>query len=296
VTLLVLAALVARADPAAADASDGTGSSGGQPGIGAIPADVLQVAEQVANQPLPARLTAISARLLQRPYVSDPMGEGTLPDADPFARYDAFDCLTFAEEVMALSMAGDPAHSAEIRDALRYEPGARDYVHRRHFMELQWIPDNVAQGLIRDTTKEYGATVALDKDVDLALWKAWSGRKKFAHTDDQLPMGHMHLDVLPLDEAARVASTIRPGSLILTVRVDKPGVPLWITHVSLLVEKTGGGTVLRHATLIGTVDQTRDHELAWYIDHLRTYSNWPVLGIVVLEPVEQGPRAAALSR
>jgi len=60
------------------------------------------------------------------------------------------------------------------------------------------------------------------------------------------------------------------------------------------VEKDGGGTILRHATLIG--NQTRDHELAWYIDHLRTYKNWPVLGIAVIEPIEQGPRLASLQR
>lgn len=293
--MIALLAALAYADPAAATSEEGApGSGAAQPTLGQIPADLLKIAVDVADRPLPERMAAVSAAMLHRPYVSDPMGEGQLPDADPFARYDAYDCLTFAEEVLALTLAGDPAHAAEVRDALRYEPGPRDYVHRRHFMELQWIPGVVGAGWLRDTTTEYGRTVALDKDVTAATWKGWSARKKFAHTDAELPVGHMHLDVLPLDEAARVASDIRPGSLVLTVRVDKPGVPLWITHVSLVVPDGDGGTTLRHATLIGNTDETRDHGLAWYIEHLRTYSNWPVLGITVLEPIDQGPRRSRL--
>lgn len=288
-------AALAAADPAAADDAPAT-TGPAQPPLGAIPPAVIEAAIGVEGRPLPERMGVVSAQLLHRPYVSDPMGEGIGPDADPLARYDAFDCQTFAEEVMALAMAGDPAHASPLRDALRYEPGPRDYVHRRHFMELQWIPGNIASGLLRDTTREYGATVALDKDVTAATWRGWSARKKFAHTDEQLPVGHMHLDVLPLDEAKRVAANIRPGSIILTVRVDRPGVPLWITHVSLLVPGEQGGTTLRHATLIGNTDETRDHELGWYLDHLRTYSNWPVLGIAVLEPIEQGPRRSAVTR
>src|SRR5262245_55177664 len=108
------------------------------PSIGApIPAEVLAVATAVRNRPLPERMGAVSSALLGRPYVSDPMGEGVLPDADPFARYDAFDCLTFAEEVLALTLAPDPVHAAEVRASLRYGDEPRDYVHRRHFMELQ---------------------------------------------------------------------------------------------------------------------------------------------------------------
>lgn len=264
-----------------------------QPPVGAIPPEVLAVAESVKLRPLPERISAISGAMLGLPYVLDPMGEGIAPDADPFARYDAFDCLTYAEEVLALAMSADPAHAADIRSALRYDPGPLDYFHRRHFMELQWVPGTIGAGMLRDTTKEYGRTVALDKDVTPATWAAWSGRKNFAHSDAQLPVGHMHLDVLPLDEAIRVADRLRPGSLMLTVRVDKPDVPLWITHVSLVVDDGTGRPILRHATLVGDPHQTRDHELLFYLNHIRTFKSWPVLGIVVLEPIEQQYRTVA---
>lgn len=282
----------ALADPGAFD--DGEEVRGPvAPSLGApIPAEVLAAAVDTARRPLPERMGAVSAALLRRPYVSDPMGEGQPPDADPLARYDAFDCLTFAEEVLALSLAGDPLHAADVRSALRYGQGPRDYAHRRHFMELQWIPGVVADGWMVDTTASYGEVVTLDKEVTADTWKGWSSRAKFALADSELPTGRMHLDVLPLDEAVRVAAEIRPGSLILTVRTDRPGVPLWVTHVGLLVPDAAGKPVLRHATKIGG-GGTRDHGLPWYLEHVRGYPRWPVLGIAVLEPVDALPRVSA---
>jgi Protein of unknown function (DUF1460) len=285
VIALLLALPAQAADSAAAAAINSH-----TPPLGAIPTDVLAVATAVSGRPLAERISKISGALLARPYVFDPMGEGALPDADPYARYDAYDCLTFAEEVYALALSGDPAHAADIRDALRYDDGPRDYFHRRHFMELQWIPGTIRAGLLRDTTREYGRTVAMDKDVGAATWAAWPARKNFAHTDAQLPSGHMHLDVLPLDEAVRVADQLRPGSLMLTVRVDKPEVPIWVTHVSLVVLDDTGKKVLRHATLVGDPQETRDHDIVWYLNHIRTFKSWPVLGVAVLEPVEQQHR------
>jgi Protein of unknown function (DUF1460) len=292
VILWLWAQPLANADPGVASGAEVAAASPSTSSlsIGAMPARLATIASSAARLPLPERISLVSEALLGLPYVSDPMGEGVLPDADPVARYDAFDCLTYVEEVLALSMAGDPVHAAEIRDALRYDEGPRDYVHRRHFMELQWIPGTLRAGLLRDTTRSYGRTVALDKEVTPATWSAWSGRKNFLHTDTQLPLGHMHLDVLPLDEAVRVADRLPAGSILLTVRQDRAGVPLWITHVSLIVMDSAGQKVVRHATLVGTPDQTRDHGLLFYLNHLRTYANWPVLGVAVLEPVEQQPR------
>ena len=69
--------------------------------------------------------------------------------------------------------------------------------------------------------------------------------------------------------------------------------PLWVTHVSLLVANEEGKLVMRHATKMGS-GGTRDHSLEWYLGHLETYKNWKVEGIAVMEPLEPGPRRTAL--
>jgi len=262
-----------------------------QPTIGAMPPDLVAVAREVRNHPLPARMEAISGALLGRPYVNDPMGEGAGHDPDPLARYDAFDCLTYTEEVLALALAGDPSHAAAIRSSLRYE-GEPSYATRRHFMELQWVPAAVQAGWLVDTTSDYGPVDAMSKVVDEDTWAGWGPRSRFPIPDDQMPSGTMHLDVLPLEAAITAADQIRPGSVVLTVREDRAGVPIWTTHVGFVVP-TDDGPRLRHATKLGS-GGTREHSVRWYLEHIRSYRRWKVAGVTILEPQELGPRLSRL--
>ncbi|MCB9672193.1 MAG: DUF1460 domain-containing protein [Alphaproteobacteria bacterium] len=252
--------------------------------VTAPPPAVLDAVARTRGAPLAERIDAISGSLLGADYVLDPLGEGSGIDPDPTVRYDAFDCLTYVEEVLALSLAPDVDQAAAIRMALRYE-GEVDYAHRKHFMELQWIPDAVRDGWLVDTTGAYGRPVKhLERKVDAATWKAWSGRAKFALTDDQLPMGTMALDVLSLDDAIALAPELRPGTLLLTVRADRSWKPIWISHVGIVVP--GEKPTVRHATKMGE-GLVRDHGLVWYLEHLKTYDKWPAVGVALLEPVER---------
>ncbi len=262
-----------------------------QPGLGAIPPSVEMAARNAANLPLPERMAAVSEVLLGRPYLLDPLGEGQGKDADPLARYDVFDCLTFLEETLALALAADPSDAGRIRRELRYGDAPITYGTRHHFMELQWIPSNERRGFIRPTTGDYGVEPThLSKSVTDETWSHWSRRKLFSLTDDELPTGAIALDVLPIASALRVVDQIRPGTLVFTVRTDRAGVPIWISHVGFTVP--GDRPTVRHATKIGS-DRSRDQELGWYINHLRGYKNWTALGISLWEPLEQGPRRIA---
>ncbi|TNE90959.1 MAG: DUF1460 domain-containing protein [Deltaproteobacteria bacterium] len=265
---------------------------GAQP-VGALPVELREAAVASRHEALPERMKAISAVMLDTPHLDDPLGEGTGHDLDPLARYDMYDCLTFVEEVFALSLAGDPEHAAEVRLDLRYDGAEPEYVARRHFMELQWLPANIERGWLRDTTTEYGPTVRMERTVEPALWKNWAGRANFAMTDEQLPLGDMVLDVLTLDEAIAAAPNIRPGSMIAAVREDRSYKPIWITHVGLVFADEDGSRTLRHASRMKSSLRVRDHDLVWYLQKLQTYKNWKVAGIAVFEPIDAGPRAFA---
>lgn len=255
------------------------------------PAAVQEAVESTRDAPLPQRIDAISRSLLGADYINDPNGEGEGVDPDPAVRYDAFDCLTYVEEVMALSLGSDPRHAAEIRQALRYE-GAPSYAHRKHFMELQWIPGALRDGWVVDTTADYGRPVQhLERTVDDDTWRAWKARGRFALADDELPTGKMELDILTLDDAIAVADQIRPGTLLLTVRENRTWKPIWISHLGIVVP--GERPTVRHATKMGE-GLVRDHGLVWYLEHLKTYTNWPAVGVSLLEPREYGPRRSRL--
>ncbi|MBN2798429.1 MAG: DUF1460 domain-containing protein [Deltaproteobacteria bacterium] len=259
--------------------------------VGSLPAALVELASAVRAQPIAARMEAVSRPMLGQPYRSDPLGEGEGYDPDPPARYDVWDCLTFVEEVLALSLAGDPAHAASVRTSLRYGDRTPSYATRHHFMELQWLPEAQAQGWLVDTTRTYGAVQRMRREVHRGTWDSWSRRSLFALTDAQLPLGTMHLDVLSIDEALRVVDQLRPGSVLLTVRQDRAWVPIWTTHLGFLIPAER--PTVRHATRM-QARVVKDHSLTWYLEHLRTYTNWPVAGVAVFEPREQGPRLSAL--
>ncbi|MFZ5476586.1 MAG: N-acetylmuramoyl-L-alanine amidase-like domain-containing protein [Myxococcota bacterium] len=257
------------------------------------PPEVVDAVRAARARPLPERIDAASRAFLGLPYLNDAAGEMAGPDPDPPARYDAFDCLTFVEEVLALAIAPDPLYAPAIRDALRYR-GAASYETRRHFMEAQWIPDAIANGLLVDVTDRVGRARTITKEVTPDTWRHWRRRALFKLPDALLPLGAWSLRFLDLAEAAEAAARIPPGAVIVTLRRDK-GAPIVTTHISMVVPGSGTERVwMRHATRMGT-RKVRDDRLPWYATHLRDYVNWPALGVTVLMPREQGPRVSALA-
>lgn len=259
-----------------------------------VPPEVVEAVRAARAAPIGVRMEVASHSFLGLPYTDDADGEGDGADPDPPSRYDRFDCLTFVEEELALALAGDPLDAPSIRDALRYA-GEPSYAHRRHFMEAQWIPDGIANGLLEDITGTLGRAKVLEKTVTAATWKAYPRRMVLfgALPEADLPVGTWRLPYLDLDEAARVAAHIPAGAILVTMRIPRDNVPFVVTHVSSVVQLPSGELRMRHATRMG-VRNVRDDRVDWYVRHLRDYSHWPSLGVSVLMPREQGPRASLL--
>ena len=76
----------------------------------------------------------IGNAFLGAPYISDPLGEGVVPDNDPIIRFDAFDCTTFVET----SLAGGDAQKL---NKIRYRDGVPNFINRNHFIETDWNED-----------------------------------------------------------------------------------------------------------------------------------------------------------
>lgn len=256
---------------------------------GSVPAATAEVALAVRGAPLPERIARISATWIDVPYALDPAGEGEGHDEDPPGRYDAFDCLTFVEEVLSLALAPDPIEAGAVRAALRWSTQPPSHATRHHHMELQWIPSALAQGWLRDTTSSYGVTQRRTRTITAEDWRRWSGTTRLGLPEAAWPVGTMALDVLPLATAQAVRARFAPGSLLLVVRSDRSDVPLWITHVAFVLP----GGKLRHASQLRSSQRVTDHDLGVYLGLLASWSRWPVDGVVVLEPVEQGPTRRA---
>ncbi|MES2641560.1 MAG: N-acetylmuramoyl-L-alanine amidase-like domain-containing protein [Myxococcota bacterium] len=259
---------------------------------------VISAIREARTRTLGERVEIASRGFLGLPYLNDAAGEGLGIDADPPSRYDAFDCLTFVEEVLGLALAGDPIYAPAVRDALRYTGGPA-YDHRRHFMEAQWIPDAIRNGLLEDITARVGRARELRKDVTPEVWRRWRRRGLFQLPDAVLPLGEWTLHYLDLAEAVAAVPRIPAGALVVTLREERAWSPVVVTHISMVVPPAEGSPPgaelrMRHATRMGR-QTVRDDRLGWYAAHLRDYVNWPALGITVLMPREQGPRISALT-
>jgi hypothetical protein len=251
-------------------------------------------------KPLGERLDLVTHSALGALYIEEAEGEGQAPDLDPPSRYDVFDCMTLVEEALSLSISADPLYAPAIRNVLRYKERP-SYASRRHFMEAEWIPNAIQSGYLTDITASLGQAELIQKEVSLNTWKRWGRRTRVFQllSDPELPTGAWSLPVLSIPEALKVADQIPAGALILSVRTDRSYVPTLVFHVGIAVIRPGDKkhppqVAMRHASRMGK-QTVREDALSWYIQHLTAYTKWPVAGITVLLPREQGPRLSAIA-
>lgn len=116
---------------------------------------IRAIFEKIANNSsLPERITQVSQEFLDKPYLLGPLGEGKNGKYDQFPLYrtDAFDCLTYVETVMALSLASNAASFNQCLQAIRYHQGNISFIARNHFTDLDWNLNNQYQGFLQDIT------------------------------------------------------------------------------------------------------------------------------------------------
>lgn len=103
---------------------------------------------------LPQRIARISATLLGASYQSGALGEGPGGEYDrnPLYRFDQFDCETYVDTVIALSLANNFLEFKKNLNQIRYKRSYIDFFQRNHFPSADWIPNNKRKGYIQELT------------------------------------------------------------------------------------------------------------------------------------------------
>ena len=127
------------------------------------------------NSPqLSERLEAVSSRFLGTPYKLYPLGEGKDGEFDrgPLMDLSAVDCTTFIEQAMALSLEPDLVKVERTLARIRYKEGRVSYLARNHFPEVDWIPNNISPGFLKDVTRAIGGkrVETVSKKISKAAW------------------------------------------------------------------------------------------------------------------------------
>lgn len=182
----------------------------------------------------------VGGQYLGAKYVLDPLGEGAGYDADPLIRFDAFDCTTFVETVLA---DGDVARLNKIR----YAGGVVAFENRNHFIETDWLPNNA--DLVEVVSARYGTTKLRNVTIDKRAWAS------VAHgiNIDAAPQ-IATIEYIPYSVLGKI-NNAEPLIVLFVVapRDDKKlATDIAVVHMGFLLP---GGRVLRHAsTGRGVVD------------------------------------------
>ena len=235
------------------------------------------------DQSLAERLTDVSAPFVGAPYVVSPLGEGQGQDPDPRIRFDAFDCTTFVETVLALAFSPDLPAAEKLLDLIRYQDGQSDFVQRRHFPEAEWIPELIQAGYFEDITQKVGRTnVSLEsKYIDIKVWDRRRKPRHFELPDSRIPKGTYALPSWKLERALEHYQRIPPGVVLNVVRVNFQSVPVRVSHQGLVIQK-GKTLYLRHAA-DRMYHSVVDEPLRSFLWRIAQYKKWPVHGVNLLK-------------
>lgn len=156
-------------------------------------------------------------------YVNDPLGEEFGIDADPLIRFDAFDCVTFVETVLADG-------NKEKLNQIRYKNGQIDFINRNHFIEADWIKNN--SGVVKNVSAKYAPTNARTVTIDKKSWF-----KKNHNIDTDFATQTVILEYIPY-------------SRVQDIVIDRPMVVLFVRGDGDIKNKIGTDLAVRHMGLL----------------------------------------------
>lgn len=170
-----------------------------------------------------ARLYYFSEYYLNYPYILFPLGEGhpSKYDEMPRIRLDGFDCQTYVDTILALTLADNTKHFKQCLDKVRYRDGIVSFVTRNHFTSLDWNKNNQLNGYleditpsIRDEKKQVVAQYA-STEIDKASWYK------------KLPQARIRIPTLTTEQQAiRLAALHAEGKHFQPQNTVVPYIPL----------------------------------------------------------------------
>jgi hypothetical protein len=227
-----------------------------------------------------------SARLLGLPYTNDPLGEEKGRDPDPRFRADTFDCTTYVESVVALSVRRNHEDIRAVMDQIRYKYGVVDFVQRNHFTSTDWIPNNVQAGFIKDVTRELFPDDAKKSNtrIDRSAWFWKIHKLRVERPVVRSNLNYVRADAF-LDDPEKL-QRIPSGTIVTFLNperrlVSRIGTDYDVSHQGFLIHKDGE-LYLRHASsAAGRVVEER------FADYLRKFQSYNPNGGINLTAVQE---------
>lgn len=203
-----------------------------------------------------ARLRHFSMALRGRPYFLGPTGEGRFADADPLPLADLarMDCVTYMENVIALSRARTAADFLPALLPVRYHGDTVRYAARNHYFPSEWVRNNPRDFRVLEIPGDTVHAKTMHR-------KALLAGKGIDGEDLEVTLRYV-----PYERALELARdwTLGPRFLGVAFMTARDG--LDATHTGF-VDATDGRPVLRHASQLQ--GQVTDQDFAEYLESRR---------------------------
>jgi Protein of unknown function (DUF1460) len=263
-----------------------------------------------SGDPIAVRIESLSAQYIGVPYLLDPLGEGAegSVDRDPLVRFDRFDCQTFVETVIAQARSHTKEEFSAELIALRYRNGKIGFSTRNHFPDADWIPNNVARGVLVELSGEVAGANALGVATTRITRRAWflnlarnptQAHNDYLRTHTAAQAALRAMAATAVDEEAvvryvskamlgdpTVLARVPSGAIVFVVRphssmLGPTGSLQNIAHFGFAI-RSGGRLLFRHASS-GRAQAVVDEPLASYIErlsHSRSFAGVAIYGVV----------------
>ena len=240
-------------------------------------ADALQELVTPGGRTPTETAVSIGKSLLGKPYTPHTL-ESDGPE-ELVVNLRAFDCTTFLETTLALSLAyheaGNQAHNPDKLDAsfrkfltrLRYRNGQiNGYASRLHYFS-EWLRDNDRKDLLRDISHELPGSMAVAKSVNymtakIGKYPSMSDPavfKQIAQTESVVSQQSFYF--VPKKNLRTAEKSLREGDIIM-IMASRPGLDM--KHCGLAVWQSGRVHLL-HASSIGKKVMITPQSLTDYV-------------------------------
>ena len=175
-----------------------------------------------------SRIEILSRHFLGLPYQSNSLiGSAGTPEVFTLS-LDAFDCVTYVETILALSIASNADEFVEWLRRIRYEQGRIAWERRNHYM-TGWIRSNVRAGTLRRMSLPGVATVVKDRRLDDV---------------PGLPPVRARFSCVPRRAIGKLVRRLQTGDLIFFASTRKQ---LDVFHCGIIV-RNANRVLMRHAS------------------------------------------------
>lgn len=225
-----------------------------------------------------SRLEIYSSRALGTPYRWFPLGEGPQGkyDRGPLIDFAHVDCLTFCEQILAMTLSDRYDEMFQRLQRLRYRDGVIDIRSRNHFTIADWLPHNA--WLVEDVTTKVGGEfcVEMTKTID----RAAALRRKGVLEKDLAavpPPQTLTIKYIPEANLLAIKEKLQNGDIAVVIQ-SRPGI--FAAHLGFILRDGSGQVFFRNASARRGVKKVVDENFADLVIFLKRNPSW--VGMVFL--------------